>query len=305
MTSPLRLPDFAVIGAQKAGSTYLLNCLRSHPQVFMPREEIAFCEEEPLEGKALERFARHFVDSRSDQVIGVKRPNVLGTEPAARWMARAMPQCKLLVILRHPVERAISGYFHYMATGLLPIAPAQAGLEKLVRGEYPAGYPRAREVLEFGLYARHLVRFRECFPPEQMRIEFLEDVRNQRDTILRQIYAFVGVSVDFDSPAKSEKPMQAPYSIRRLRIRRWLYEGSRQRPAGSMYYQAKRDWLSTMRRGFAKAVDRWLLAPVCRNAPPRLPTSLLHALHVYYEEDVRALSKLLDRPLDHWLTTPT
>ena len=36
------LPDFFVVGAQKAGSTYLLECLNDHPQIFMPEQEVAF-----------------------------------------------------------------------------------------------------------------------------------------------------------------------------------------------------------------------------------------------------------------------
>lgn len=38
------LPDFIVIGAQKAGSTFILNCLAEHPDVFMYHEEIRFFE---------------------------------------------------------------------------------------------------------------------------------------------------------------------------------------------------------------------------------------------------------------------
>ena len=39
------LPDFFVIGAQKAGSTYLLQCLGEHPQIYMPPDEVAFFED--------------------------------------------------------------------------------------------------------------------------------------------------------------------------------------------------------------------------------------------------------------------
>jgi len=48
-------PSFIVIGAQKAGSTYLLQCLRDHPTIFMPRSEIP---EDPLYGDSKTHPAR-------------------------------------------------------------------------------------------------------------------------------------------------------------------------------------------------------------------------------------------------------
>ncbi|HMP80189.1 MAG TPA: sulfotransferase domain-containing protein [Pirellulaceae bacterium] len=301
MSAQQRLPDFAVIGAQKAGSTYLLNCLRSHPDIFMPQEEISFCETSPLVGDSLVQFARHFQNAGPGQVIGVKRPNLLGTESAAERLASAIPDCKLIVILRNPVDRAVSGYFHYMATGLVPIQAAESGLARLLRGEFSPEYPREREVLEFGLYGRHLARYFLHFAEDQMRVVFLEDVQRDSGKELQNLFDFVGVFSDFVSPVQNEQPMQAPYSLTRLRIRRWLYEGSRQRPAGSVYYHAKTTWLARMQRGVARAVDRWVLGPLLGNRKPALSASLVESLRGYYAADIQQLSALVKRPLDHWL----
>ena len=53
------LPDFFVIGAQKAGSTYLLECLGEHPQVFMPPAEVAFFEDPLYRSEDLAVFVRY------------------------------------------------------------------------------------------------------------------------------------------------------------------------------------------------------------------------------------------------------
>jgi len=68
-----KLPDFAVIGAQKAGSTFLLEAIRSHPDVFMPRSEVAFFEGVLFSDSDIPAFAKHFSGAQSGQRIGFDR----------------------------------------------------------------------------------------------------------------------------------------------------------------------------------------------------------------------------------------
>src|SRR5690606_17419350 len=111
-------PEFFVIGAQKAGSTYLLQCLGEHPQIFMPPSEVAFFEDSLYSADRLGDFEKHFAPAKKGQVIGVKRPNLLGHPECPERLRRHMPDLKIVVTLRNPIERAVSGYFHYMKSGL-------------------------------------------------------------------------------------------------------------------------------------------------------------------------------------------
>ncbi|MEM6329497.1 MAG: sulfotransferase domain-containing protein [Planctomycetota bacterium] len=294
------LPDFFVIGAQKAGSTYLLRCLGEHPQVYMPPSEVAFFEDTLYDEGRLAWFESHFDPAQPGQVVGVKRPNVLGLAECPPRLRRHMPGLKLIAVLRAPVERAVSGYFHYMKTGLLPLLPIEAGMPKLLAGELAERYPRSPEVLRFGLYHQHLARYREHFPPEQLHVTLLEDIKGDPRGQLDAAYRFLGVEPGFEPPSVGSRPMAAPYSMTRLRlwngIDRWVRDWS----ADGRYFNRRRDPLSrglhTVNRGLDSQVWRRLF-PADR---PRLSQALQSALADYYREDTARLAELLGRPLPGW-----
>ena len=109
MANEYVLIDFLVIGAQKAGSTYVLNCLEEHPEIFMPPYEFGFFEDPVFEHKTASELAMHFQGVAEDQVVGAKRPNLLGHHECPPRLKEIYPELKLVVILRNPVERDISG----------------------------------------------------------------------------------------------------------------------------------------------------------------------------------------------------
>jgi len=296
-----RLPDFLVIGAQKAGSTYLLNCLRDHPAIFMPHEEVSLCERGPLVGTERQRVASRLAEARPEQVVGIKRPNLLGTPNSARWLADAMPQARLIAILRNPIERAVSGYFHYMTTGLIPVQPLERGLTQILDGTFDAEFPRAAEVLTFGRYHEHLARFEQAFSRAQLLVLLLDDVKAAHMTVLSQLFRFLNVPADHVPRTVHQQPMQAPYSLTRLRLRRWLYGPTRQQIGGTAYLELRPGVVSRVRRAVARGFDQLVLRPLLPAAAPTLDADLHQRLVDYYRADIGQLGPWLGRSLDHWL----
>jgi hypothetical protein len=209
---------------------------------------------------------------------------------------------KLIAVLRNPVERAVSAYFHYMATGLLPIVAAEEGLTRLLAGEEDPRFPRGAEVLRFGLYARNLEQFDACFAADRWHILLLEDVRKDPSGALRGLYSFVGVRDDYLPRSVESRPMQAPYSMARLRWRQRLYAPVRRRGKCERYLAVRQGVLAALWRGVARGIDAWVLGRVFPAAPPELPAALVERLRDYYAADVAALERRLMRPLAHWLS---
>lgn len=300
--STTRFPDFVVIGAQKGGSTYLLECLRDHPEIFMPPEEISFCETGSMTAEQRTAFARHFARASTEQCVGVKRPNLLGNHGSAKWLAEFLPEAKLVAILRDPIERAISGYFHYMATGLLPVVPCDEGLIMILDQQIdPNEFPRAWEVLEFGLYARQLDLFDKYFSTGQSLVVLIDDVKKDAESVLSRLYEFVGVDPNFRPRTIARRPMQSPYSLRRLKIRKWLYEPTRNRPHGARSFTAKRSPWAYSQRAFVRLLDNYVLRRLFPAKPPKLSSHVRQRLVDYYCDDVAALSQRMEVSLEHWL----
>lgn len=293
------LPDFFVIGAQKAGSTYLLQCLGEHPQIFMPPGEIAFFEDSLYAEERIGDFEKHFANARPDQVVGVKRPNLLGHPECPERLRRHMPRLKIIAILRHPVERAVSGYFHYMKTGLLPIVPVDEGLRKIIDGQYP-DIPRAQEVLEFGLYGKHLTHYSQFFPRENFHVMLLEDMKRDARGELSKLYQFLGVATDFHPQSFDSRPMKAPYSITRLRLWDAIDRHCRTWSPDGKYFERKRGVLTTPLVALNNALDRYVWDRLFPAGRPQLPQDLEQRLIEFYREDARCLQEWLGRELIEW-----
>lgn len=300
------LPDFFVVGAQKAGSTYLLRCLNDHPQIFMPPGEVAFFEDSLYGADRIGDFEKHFDAAKPGQVVGVKRPNLLGHHECPERLHRHMPDLKIIAILRHPVDRAISGYFHYMKTGLLPIASAEVGLRKILDGKY-SHVSRAKEVLEFGLYGQSLLEYNKFFPRENIHVMLLEDMKHDAQGQLSGLYEFVGVDTDFRPDSFDSRPMKAPYSITRLRLWDVLDRFCRTWSADGKYFERKRGPMATPLGMINNALDRIVWERLFPAKRPKLSAGLQQELTDYYRYDAKCLEQWLGCPLTVWsdLTLPT
>lgn len=295
------LPHFLVIGAQKAGSTYVLECLRAHPEIYMPRAEVPFFEGELYHADRLDQFERHFDAACAGQIIGVKRPNWLGSPECPSRIAKHLPEVKLIAILRNPVERAVSAYFHYMASGFIPIRPIEVGMPDLLDGKYDH-LPRAREIIEFGFYRKHLMNYERYFATERIHVALLDDFRPEPKPALEAMFRFLGVDPSFLPAGTDRRPMAAPYSITRLRLRTACHGLIFKHSRDSAYLEPRRNPLSRAVNLANTAIDRNVWARLFNAQAPRLSEELAVRLDAKYATDVNGLRLRLGRPISHWPT---
>jgi hypothetical protein len=188
-----RGPNFLILGAQKAGTTWLADVLGRQPGVFIPP------------AKELHYFSRHyrrgedwyhsFFDRVPRNVLaqGEATPNYLAvTWPEYREVAHRIAlyggDLRFVVVLRNPVDRALSAYLHHLARGRFsPLGSPEAHLEALLGGEDVAG------VLSFGRYGEQLSRYFATFGRERFKIILYDDLlrKDPRDTIA-SVLAFLG-----------------------------------------------------------------------------------------------------------------
>jgi hypothetical protein len=125
------LPNFVIIGAQKSASTFLQVCLSDHPNVFLPNGETPFFESPDYEQSNVSDLERIF-EKRSEKRIGIKRPNYIGKPEVPKRIEFHLPHAKLIAVLRNPIDRAISAYYHNINYGFIPPINVENGIRKII-----------------------------------------------------------------------------------------------------------------------------------------------------------------------------
>jgi hypothetical protein len=199
-----RLPDFLGIGTQRGGTTTLYDRLRTHPDLYLPeKKEIHYFSrnfDQPLGW-----YTAHFANARRTQRTGEVTPYYLFHPEAPQRIAALRPQVRLIVLLRDPVERALSAYFRCRRRDLESLeleAAFAAEHDRLADAERTIATPGGRHLshqehsyLARSRYEEQLARYQAHFPRSQMLILRSEDFFAEPETAWRQIQEFLDVRV--------------------------------------------------------------------------------------------------------------
>lgn len=212
-TAPSRgLPDFAVIGAKRGGTTSLYNYLLEHPSVapmFPARQNIKGTHYfDSHYWRGIDWYKSHFPVRRgapgSTRLTGEGSPYYLFHPLAASRMAADTPTTRLVVLLRDPVERAYSHYkerVRHQAESL-SFEDAIAREPERLRGEEeriistPGYLSREHEDHSYvaqGIYAPMLRRWFDVFDPQRVLVLFSEDFYADPDKTANQVWGFLGL----------------------------------------------------------------------------------------------------------------
>jgi hypothetical protein len=295
------LPNFVIVGAQKSGSTVLAESLRQHPQVFMPAGETHYFMD-PYYGTAEPRdLQRLFASDHGARRRGIKCPDYLGQEQCAQRIASELGLVEILAVLRDPVSRAISNYYWWMRWGALPVEPVDVGMMRVLNGEY-AGVRQADEILEFGLYGKHLERYLDIYGPDRVLVLLDEDLKADAEATRARVYRFLGVDEHFEPRLTRRSGNEGVYPLRRLKFlrmrNRFVYDngdpmtGTMRRPTRAV---------QALPNAAVVLADQYVLKRFLGNERPPLSRQVESALREFYAEDVKKTQSLIDRDLSAWL----
>ncbi|WP_375263954.1 sulfotransferase domain-containing protein [Palleronia sp.] len=207
-----RWPHFLILGAQKAGTTTLYDLIMRHPDANSARtKEIAFFDRNFKWG--LDWYKSNFPDD--GRVTGEATPCYLYDPEAAQRIINAVPsETRFIVLLRDPVDRAISHYFHARRLGYetLPIEEALDAEERRIGKEGHRLVGRHHEnrtqeqsfsYIARGHYSKQLERYFSIFPKENFYIETSNRLFADPETVVGECYDFLGLK---PSPLRTVKP---------------------------------------------------------------------------------------------------
>lgn len=203
MTASLRpMPDFLIIGAQKAGSSALYKFICAHPNVkrALVKEPHFFSLE--YFSKNLSWYRAQFPIRSKGTLVGEASPSYCTDPLAPERVKKEIPKTKLIFIVRDPVDRAISNYFHSVKYGWetlniqdafnRPLEEFEKTLESMEKStEYVGSFYNRHAYIHRGFYALQLKRWLMHFPKEQLLVVENNDLLTQPQMVYRQICEFL------------------------------------------------------------------------------------------------------------------
>ena len=299
----MRMPEFLTVGAMKSGTTALYQYLKQHPQIYMGpvRETRFFCLENstpdfkgPGDARTIHKYVvtniedyqNIFSKARPDQIVG-ERCNVYLCDPtAAERIYAHIPQVKIIVLLRNPVERAYSNYLNTVRNGREKAQTFSKALS-LEEDRTSRNWDYFWRYQQTGFYYEQLKRYYERFSPQQIRIYLYKDWKENNLAILKDIFSFIGVDESFVPKPVSGNVSYWPKSHF---VNRFLQQPSWQRSILKTCMGRKR-------------FKRWAKEKAQHNfiSPPPLCPKIRSELTAAYREDIIALQGLISRDLSHWL----
>jgi hypothetical protein len=204
----MALPNFFVIGVPKAGTTALHVALSRHPRLYMSevKEPKFFLYDGPPPTRGGPGDAKTFRESvwrRADYealfarapagaLRGESTPFYLYDPDAQRRLRQAVPDARLIAVLRDPIDRAHSNWAHLWSAGLEPEGEFLAAC-RLERQRTEAGWARFWRYLDLGRYGEQLQRLLSRFPREQVLVLRYWQLRDEPSQTLDRICHFLGV----------------------------------------------------------------------------------------------------------------
>lgn len=287
-----RLPDFFVLGAQKAGTTSLHNRLVLHPNLCLPKlKETQFFAFEEKFSLGLDWYRGQFPDCPESQVIGEVCPDYMYFPGTAERIRSCIEHPKLIFIFRHPLERAYSHYLMSVRQGFEELEFGQAleaESDRIARNWSSFihhGY------LSRGCYTDQVNRFLKVFPCAQCLFLKFEDLTNPgpvgRKTFSDLCNFLNIVPMNIDAEIRSN----AASRPRSRWLRDWLYGRNRMKSAlGSVLPYPTKQWISvTLDRWNQRRIDSYEMGDI----PPRFVQAAV--------EEINQLRRLSGLDLSDWI----
>jgi len=299
----MKRPNFFIVGAPKCGTSSLNNTLRWHPNIYVPLEfePQYFCTDfQTIADYTPESYLQLFAGAAEQhQAVGEKSVIYLYSDVAIENILEFDPNARLILMLRNPVDLVYSWHSQLYYSFLENIGDFKSAWNMQESRQQGKNIPErcpvpfALQYREIGLLGKYTARLLAKAPRDQIKIIFMEDVHADNEKIYRETLEFLNVEY---APRRDPRKLN---SNKRHRSR-WL---------GS---HLAHDSMSKTSR----VINRIEKLPLIRNTnfryhlhewnkieykrPPLAP-DMREYLVKEFSDDVRELSELTGRNLDHWL----
>jgi len=180
-----RAPDFIIIGAMKSATSTLHKQLSAQPGIFMSTpKEPNFFSDDLIYARGLDWYKGLFSEAAANAICGESSTHYSKLPDYPHTIQRlkdAIPNPKLIYVMRHPVDRLISHYMHQWSEGVIT-----CDINKAV-DRYP-------ELIDYSCYGKQICPFIDAFGVEAILPTLFVDLKLSPQSSLEIIGRFVGVA---------------------------------------------------------------------------------------------------------------
>ncbi len=261
------LPNFLVIGAPRCGTSWLARNLRAHPEIYLPNDKELHYFDRHYE-KGIAWYEKFFINS-TEPVVGEATPAYFYNPVIPELIHQTLPNAKLIVSLRNPVDRAYS-HFWYRYTDRKIKMKNSSFEEQLIKN------PR---LIEEGLYSKSLHRYFDIFPKNNILIMHYEEIKTNPGKYMNTVYRFLEVDDKF-KPPYLEKVINSSAT-----------------KSGTISMHSISNKLSKL--GFDRISN--IIDRVTRREIPLIKKEVrIQLVEKYFLEDINKLENMIDQNLSYW-----
>lgn len=290
------MPNFFIVGAAKSATTSVDRYLNEHPKIFMsPRKETHYFATDamPREFKGMgdeslnqlivrdrSQYEGLFVDVKSQLIVGESSVYYMYYATTVTNIFSEIPDAKILIVLRNPIDRAFSAYLH-LVKDEREVLEFEKSME-LEQQRRDACYEPMWLFKELGLYYTQVKRYIDVFGREKVKVIFFEELEALPQKVLDEIFTFLGV-----------EPYRVNTSVR--------YNPSGRRKFNKTYdFVTQPHPIKSLIKFFIPEMTRKKIQHRVLNVildKPVMNENTRKSLAEFFFDDVRKLEKLLDTNL--------
>ncbi len=174
------------LGPDKAGSSWMFRLAAWHPQIAVPKAKDLFFFDRFYD-RGVDWYESRFPTSEQARVRLEICHDYLFSAAAAHRIHHHYPGARLLVCLRHPVDRAVSSY-HYMVR------------QGRVDSDFSTAIRKVDELIDHGRYGAHLSTYLSIFPREQLHVLDFDLLQADPQSFARSFFRSLGVTPEEPPP---------------------------------------------------------------------------------------------------------
>jgi hypothetical protein len=214
LSSKIRtLPSFIIIGTQRGGTTSFYKYLVAHPQIASAfLKEVHYFDHNHEKG--MRWYKSHFPTllyyyfkrllTKKNMIAGESSPYYLLHPHAPRRILKVLPNVKIIVLLRNPIDRALSHYNHEVKNKRENLSFEQAissederingELDKMLRNEKYVSTPLLRHsYILRGFYSKQIKNWFTHFPKNNFLFIKSENFYDNPAETMDLAFEFLGV----------------------------------------------------------------------------------------------------------------